>query len=92
MAAEVAAPLAQAKKITMVSSGDGEVGAAKLTGEVLDIMAKVPNLVKNLTGIDMAKVKFFSLVGFMSLTTLRLTFIRSFFFFKLQVIMRHQSN
>jgi len=57
MAAEVAAPLAQAKKITMVSSGDGEVGAAKLTGEVLDIMAKVPNLVKNLTGIDMAKVK-----------------------------------
>lgn len=55
MAAEVAAPLAQAKKITMVSSGDGEVGAAKLTGEVLDIMAKVPNLVKNLTGIDMAK-------------------------------------
>ena len=81
MAAEVAAPLAQAKKITMVSSGDGEVGAAKLTGEVLDIMAKVPNLVKNLTGIDMAKVKFFSLGGFMSLTTPRLTFFLFFFFF-----------
>lgn len=56
MAAEVAAPLAQAKKITMISSGDGEVGASKLTGEVLDIMAKVPNLVKSLTGIDMAQV------------------------------------
>lgn len=56
MAAEVAAPLAQTKKITMISSGDGEMGASKLTGEVLDIMAKVPNLVKSLTGIDMAKV------------------------------------
>ncbi|KAI9564488.1 hypothetical protein GHT06_008227 [Daphnia sinensis] len=56
MAAEVAAPIAQARKITMISSGDGEVGAAKLTGEVLDIMNKVPNLVKSLTGIDMAQV------------------------------------
>lgn len=55
MAAEVAAPIAQARKITMISSGDGEVGAAKLTGEVLEIMAKVPNLVKSLTGIDMAQ-------------------------------------
>ena len=52
----MAAPLSQAKKITMVSSGDGEVGAAKLTGEVLDIMSKVPALVKTLTGIDMAQV------------------------------------
>ncbi len=56
MAAEVAAPLSQAKKITMVSSGDGDIGASKLTGEVLDIMAKIPNLVKSLTGIDMAQV------------------------------------
>ena len=56
MAAEVAAPLSQTRKITMVSSGDGEIGAAKLTGEVLEIMAKVPSLVKSLTGIDMAQV------------------------------------
>lgn len=56
MAAEVAAPIAQARKITMISSGDGEIGAAKLTGEILDIMGKVPNLVKSLTGIDMAQV------------------------------------
>lgn len=40
----------------MVASGEGEIGAAKLTGEVLDIMAKVPTLVKSLTGIDMAQV------------------------------------
>lgn len=56
IAAEVAAPLSQAKKITMVSSGSGEVGAAKLTGEVLAIVNKVPELVKNITGVDISRV------------------------------------
>nr|CAD7596488.1 unnamed protein product [Timema genevievae] len=55
IAAEVAAPLSQAKKITMVSSGQGEVGASKLTGEVLSIMIKVPEVVKGLTGVDLVK-------------------------------------
>ncbi|TMW45267.1 hypothetical protein DOY81_009655 [Sarcophaga bullata] len=57
VAAEVAAPLSQAKKITMVSSGQGEIGAAKLTGEVLQIVNKVPELVKNITGVDIARVR-----------------------------------
>lgn len=52
----MAAPLSQAKKITMVSTGGGEIGAAKLTGEILDIVNKVPELVKNLTGVDIARV------------------------------------
>ena len=52
IAAEIAAPLSQAKKISMVSDGSGEIGAAKLTGEVLQIMQSVPGLVKNLTGVD----------------------------------------
>lgn len=52
VAAEIAAPLSQAKKISMVSDGSGEIGAAKLTGEVLQIMTSVPNLVKNMTGVD----------------------------------------
>ncbi|EDV32961.1 uncharacterized protein Dana_GF22637, isoform A [Drosophila ananassae] len=55
VAAEVAAPLSQAKKITMVSSGQGDIGAAKLTGEVLQIVNKVPELVKNITGVDIAR-------------------------------------
>ncbi|XP_016940948.1 flotillin-1 isoform X1 [Drosophila suzukii] len=55
VAAEVAAPLSQAKKITMVSSGNGDIGAAKLTGEVLAIVNKVPELVKNITGVDIAR-------------------------------------
>ena len=36
----------------MVSDGSGEIGAAKLTGEVLAIMTSVPGMVKNLTGVD----------------------------------------
>ncbi|GJQ87980.1 putative flotillin [Trypoxylus dichotomus] len=55
VAAEVAAPLSQAKKITMVSTGHGEIGAAKLTGEVLNIVNKVPDLVKSMTGVDIVK-------------------------------------
>ncbi|XP_055702250.1 flotillin-1 isoform X3 [Phlebotomus papatasi] len=55
VAAEVAAPLSQAKKITMVSTGGGEIGASKLTGEVLEIVNKVPDLVKSLTGVDIAR-------------------------------------
>ena len=52
IAAEVAAPLSQAKKITMIADGSGEIGAAKLTAEVLAIIASVPLAVKNMTGVD----------------------------------------
>ncbi|XP_017773428.1 PREDICTED: flotillin-1 isoform X2 [Nicrophorus vespilloides] len=55
VAAEVAAPLSQTKKITMVSSGDGNVGASKLTDEVFAIVTKVPELVKTMTGVDISK-------------------------------------
>jgi len=52
VAAEVAAPLSQTKKITMVATGEGEVGAGRLTGEVLDIMTRVPDMVNKMTGVD----------------------------------------
>ena len=47
--------MSKVNKITMVSDGSGEVGAAKITGEVMDIMAKVPELVQKMTGVDIAK-------------------------------------
>lgn len=56
VAAEVAAPLSQTKKITMVSTGNGEIGAAKLTGEVLSIVGRIPELVKQMTNIDISRV------------------------------------
>ena len=38
VAAEVSAPLSRANKVTMVSNSDGEIGAAKLTEEVMTII------------------------------------------------------
>lgn len=56
IAAEIAAPLSKAKKITMISSGKGDVGAQKLTGEVMDIMDRIPLLVENMTSVNISKV------------------------------------
>jgi len=52
VAAEVSAPMSQANKITMVSSGDGPIGASRVTGEVLEIMGSLPETVKKMTGVD----------------------------------------
>merc|ERR1719431_739770 len=49
VAAEIGGPISQTKKITMVSTGDGPVGASKVTGEVMEIMASLPETVKSLT-------------------------------------------
>jgi flotillin len=40
----------------MVSTGNSEIGAAKLTGEVLAIAGKIPELVKQMTNIDISRV------------------------------------
>ena len=56
MAEEISNPLCEANKLIMVSSGGGEVGAAKLTGEVLDIMTRLPETVEKLTGISISLV------------------------------------
>lgn len=49
---EISKPLTQVKKIKMISSGGSEVGAAKITGEVLDILNRLPDTVEKLTGIS----------------------------------------
>jgi len=36
----------------MVATGDGPIGAGKITGEVLDIMGSLPETVKKMTGVD----------------------------------------
>lgn len=40
----------------MVQSGSGAIGAEKITEEVFNIVTRVPELVKTLTGVDIAKV------------------------------------
>lgn len=56
MAEEISKPLCGANKVTMVSSGGGEVGAAKLSGEVLEIMTRLPAAVEKLTGVSISQV------------------------------------
>ena len=56
IASEIAAPLAQTKSVKMVSIGKGDVGASKLTGEVLDVMERLPKTVEGLTGVNITKV------------------------------------
>jgi len=52
VASEIGGPLANAKKVTMVATGDGPIGASRMTGEVLEIMESLPKTVKQLTGVD----------------------------------------
>eukprot|EP00038_Savillea_parva_P007413 m.169979 g.169979 ORF g.169979 m.169979 type:complete len:464 (-) comp13177_c0_seq1:179-1570(-) len=54
IAAEIATPMSKVEKLTMVAGENGEVGAARLTGEVLDIMGSIPATVQRLTGVDIA--------------------------------------
>merc|ERR1719510_991835 len=55
VASEIATPLAKAKKITMISDGQSDIGASKLTQEVLQIMGAIPDTVTKMTGVDIAK-------------------------------------
>lgn len=48
-------PLSQANKITMVSDGTGEIGASRITAEVLAIMQTIPGIVTSMTGVDFLK-------------------------------------
>ena len=89
MVAEVATPLAQGTKgIKLVSTGsEAQIGASKLTGEILDIVERLPVVVNNLTGVDLAEVtivlfepcrlfhSFLQSLGFCWLSSLQMSFI-----------------
>ena len=59
IAAEIAAPLANVERIKIVSGEGGEIGISRITGEVIDIMSKLPETVEKLTGINITKVCLF---------------------------------
>jgi flotillin len=56
VAAEIAAPLSKCQKVTMISSGSKDIGAAKITGELLDIVIRMPQAMEQLTGVDITKL------------------------------------
>ena len=55
VAAEIAAPLTKTKKITMISDSNSDLGASKLTQEVLTIMDKIPETVHKMTGVNISQ-------------------------------------
>ena len=56
VASEIAAPLSNVNKITMVADANGEIGASRMTDEVMSVMLKVPEIVGSMTGINIKKI------------------------------------
>jgi len=55
VASEISGPFSKASKITMVSNGEGPVGASRLTNEILDVMASLPRAVESMTGVNITQ-------------------------------------
>ena len=55
LARAISEPLSKVDKIVMVDSGEGG-GAAKITRQVAEIIAQLPVVVENLSGIDLKKL------------------------------------
>lgn len=53
LARAVSEPLSKVDKIVMVNSGDGSLGASKITGQVAEVLAQLPTIVESLTGMDL---------------------------------------
>jgi flotillin len=51
----IAEPLSRIDKITIVGGADGSLGTDKITGQITNVLAQAPEVVKSLTGIDLAK-------------------------------------
>lgn len=56
---EIASPLSHTKNVTMVLVGKGDVGAVKLTGEILEVMGRMPSVVEVITGVNISRVCIF---------------------------------
>lgn len=53
VAAECSAPLLNCRNIKVVATGDGAIGASRLTGEIVDIMGKLPEIIEKNTGVNL---------------------------------------
>jgi flotillin len=51
----IAEPLSRIDKITLIGGTDGKLGTSQLTGQITDVLSQVPEVVKSLTGVDIAK-------------------------------------
>jgi flotillin len=55
LAKAVSEPLAKVDKIVVVGSGEKSLGTSRITGQVAEILAQMPEVVKSLTGVDLKK-------------------------------------
>lgn len=55
VAAEIAAPFSNVEKVKLICNGSKEIGVAKITQELLDIVVKMPSTMEKLTGVDITK-------------------------------------
>jgi flotillin len=55
VAAAIAEPLARTERIVIINSGGDSAGASKITRDITNIIAQVPELVEALTGVDVLK-------------------------------------
>jgi flotillin len=55
VAAAVAQPLAQTEKIVVINSGGDSAGASKITADVTNIVAQVPETLEALTGVNLVQ-------------------------------------
>lgn len=53
--AEIGSTISQTNSIKMVASGDSAIGAEKITREVIDITASIPQMLKGMTGLDLVQ-------------------------------------
>jgi flotillin len=51
----IAEPLSRIDKITLIGGSDGKLGTSQITGQIADVLSQVPEVVKSLTGVDLAK-------------------------------------
>jgi flotillin len=56
LAKAIAEPLAKTEKIVIVNSGGDSAGASKVTKDVANVMAQLPEVVKALSGLDLNQV------------------------------------
>jgi len=55
LARAVAEPLSKVDKIVIVSGGDKDLGTTKITGQVAQVLAQMPDILKTITGADINK-------------------------------------
>ena len=56
IAKAIAEPLSKTDSITIVSTGGDGAGANKITQDVANVMAQIPPIVQNLSGLDLKKL------------------------------------